>query len=110
MNTIYLVQGDTGPQIKINVTREDTGLALDVSGGSARLKVRRKGTDAITFTLTASDIGDNLENGTLYFSLDGGQLATIAAGSYEGEVELTLGDSTIETVYEKVDIVIREDF
>ena len=110
MNTIYLVQGDTGPQIKIDVTREDTGLALDVSGGSARLKVRRKGTEIVTFTLTASDIGDNLENGILYFSLDGGQLATIAAGNYEGELELTLGDSTIETVYERVDIVIREDF
>lgn len=110
MTTIYLVQGDTGPQIKINVTREDTGLAVDVSGGSARLKVRRKGTEAVTFTLTASDIGENLENGTLYFSLDGGQLATIAAGSYEGEVELTLADATVETVYEKVDIVIREDF
>lgn len=110
MTTIYLVQGDTGPQIKINVTREDTGLAVDVSGGSAKLKVRRKGTEAVTFTLTASDIGENLENGTLYFSLDGGQLATIAAGSYEGEVELTLADTTVETVYEKVDIVIREDF
>lgn len=110
MTTIYLVQGDTGPQIKINVTREDTGLAVDVSGGSAKLKVRRKGTDTVTFTLTASDIGSNLEDGVLYFSVDGGQLATIAAGSYEGEVELTLADATVETVYEKVDIVIREDF
>lgn len=110
MTTIYLVQGDTGPQIQINVTREDTGTAVDVSGGSAALKVRKKGASALAFTLTASDVGDNLQDGILYFSLDGGQLATIAAGSYEGELELTLGDSTVETVYEKVDIVIREDF
>lgn len=110
MTTIYLVQGDTGPQISIKVTREDTGTAVDVSGGSAKLKVRKKGTEAVSFTLTSSDIGENLENGQLYFSLDGGQLATIAAGNYEGEVELTLSDATVETVFERVDIVIREDF
>lgn len=110
MSTIYLVQGDTGPQIYITVTREDTGVAVDVSSGTARLKVRKKGTDTVLFTLVASDVGDNLKNGNLYFSLDGGQLATIAAGNYEGELELTLADSTVETVYERVDIVIREDF
>jgi len=110
VSTIYLVQGDTGPQIFITVTREDTGVAVDVSSGTARLKVRKKGTDTVLFTLVASDVGDNLENGNLYFSLDGGQLATIAAGNYEGELELTLADSTVETVYERVDIVIREDF
>lgn len=110
MTTIYLVQGDTGPQVFITVTREDTGTAVDVSGGSAKLKVRKKGTDTVSFTLTASDIGSNLEGGKLYFSLDGGQLATIAAGNYEGEVELTLADATVETVFERVEIVIREDF
>lgn len=110
MTTIYLVQGDTGPQVFITVTREDTGTAVDVSGGSAKLKVRKKGTDTVSFTLTASDIGSNLEEGKLYFSLDGGQLATIAAGNYEGEVELTLADATVETVFERVEIVIREDF
>lgn len=110
MTTIYLVQGDTGPQVFITVTREDTGTAVDVSGGSAKLKVRKKGTDTVSFTLTASDIGSNLEEGKLYFSLDGGQLATIAAGNYEGEVELTLSDATVETVFERVEIVIREDF
>ena len=110
MTTIYLVQDDTGPQIYISVKREDTGEAVDVSGGSARLKVRKKGLDTLSFTLTAADVGDNFENGNLYFSLDGGQLATIAAGNYEGEVEMTMGDGIIETVYERVDIVIREDF
>jgi len=110
VTTIYLVQGDTGPQIYIQVTRDGTGAAVDVSGGTARLKVRKKGTETILFTLVASDVGDNLSEGKLYFSLDGGQLATITPGAYEGELELTFTDSTIETVYEKVDIVIREDF
>ena len=110
MTTIYLVQGDTGPQIYMKVTREDTGQAVDVSGGSAVLLVRKRGQTAILFTLSAADVGSNLEDGNLYFSLDGGQLATIAGGSYEGELQLTLGDGIIETVYERVSIVIREDF
>jgi len=110
VTTIYLVQGDTGPQIKVAVTRDDTGVAVNVSGGSASLKVRKKGSETVAFTLSASDIGDNLQDGLLYFSLDGGQLATIAAGNYEGEVELTLSDATVETIFEKIDIVIREDF
>ncbi len=110
MSTIYLVQGDTGPQIFISVTREDSGAAIDVSGGTARLKVRKKGSTTLDFTLTAANTGNNLAEGKLYFSLDGGQLATIASGNYEGEVELTLSSGIIETVYEKIDIVIREDF
>tara|TARA_Y100000385_G_C12924109_1_gene563873 strand:- start:290 stop:604 length:315 start_codon:yes stop_codon:yes gene_type:complete len=104
------VQGDTGPQIKVAVTREDTGVAISLDGGAAALKVRKKGSETLAFTLSASDIGDNLQDGLLFFSLDGGQLATIAAGNYEGEVELTLADATVETIFEKVDIVIREDF
>lgn len=110
MTTIYLVQGDTGPQIFITVTREDTGAAVDVSGGSARLKVRKKGSTTLSFTLTAANAGSNLQEGKLYFSLDGGQLATIASGNYEGEVELTFSDGIIETVYERIGIEIREDF
>jgi len=110
VTTIYLVQGDTGPQIKVTVTREDTGVAVDVSGGSAALKVRKKGSTTLAFTLTAADVGDNLAEGTLIFQPSSGQLSTIAAGNYEAEVELTLADSTVETIFEKVDVVIREDF
>ena len=110
MNTIFLVQGDTGPQIQINVKREDTDAAIDVSGGSALLKVRKQGTTTVLFTLTATDVGQNLAQGTLIFSLSGNQLATIDAGNYEGELQLTLSDSSVETVYDPIPIVIREDF
>lgn len=109
MTTIYLVQGDTGPQIRITVTREDTGSVIDVSGGSAKLKVRKTGSTSAAFTLTTTT-GSDLQIGVLVFSLDGGQLATIAAGNYEGEVEITFSDGSVETVFERVDIVIREDF
>lgn len=110
MSTIYLVQGDTGPQIKLTVTREDTGYPVNISGGSSLLKVRKKGASAILFTLTSLNVGDDLQNGVCVFSLSGGQLATISAGNYEGELEITLSDSTVETVYEELSIVIREDF
>ena len=74
-----------------------------------RLKVRKAGQSDVLFTLTATDTGDNLENGICIFGLDGGDLATITT-KYDGEVEITFSNSTVETVYEKIPIVVREDF
>lgn len=110
MSIIYLVQGDTGPQVKITVTRESTGSAIDVSGGSAALKVRKKGSETVVFTLAASTVENDLAQGILIFVPNSSELATIAAGNYEAEVEITLSDGTVETIYETIPVVIREDF
>ena len=58
MSTINLVQGDTGPQIKTTITREDTGEVIDMSGGTVRLKVRKRGAATLSFTLTALRCGE----------------------------------------------------
>mgnify|MGYP001546091452 CR=1 FL=1 len=109
MSTINLVQGDTGPQIKVTLTREDTGEVIDASGGTVRLKVRKRGASTLAFTLTALDVGQNLEEGIAIFAFSDGDL-DLDPGYYEGEIEITLSDSTIETVYETLEFFIREDF
>ena len=109
MTTLFLVQGDTGPQIQVNLTRADTGSAVDCSGGTATLKVRARGSDTTLFTLTAANSGTDLQDGKLIFSV-GNNIATIDAGSYEGEVNVAFSDGTVETVFEVVDLVIRDDF
>jgi len=109
MTTLFLVQGDTGPQVQVNLTRADTGSAVDCSGGTCTMKVRARGSDATLFTMTAANIGTNLQDGKLIFSVSN-NLATIDAGSYEGEVNVVFSDGTIETVFEVVDLVIRDDF
>jgi len=109
MSTINLVQGDTGPQIKVTVTREDTGAVVDMSGGTVRLKVRKRGASALSFTLTALDTGTNLENGIALFVFNTGDL-DVDPGNYQGEIEITFEDATVETIYETLDFFVREDF
>jgi hypothetical protein len=104
-----LVQGDQAPQIQAKLTRDDTGAAIDFSGGSCALKFRAKGTTAILFTLAAADVGGNFADGIAVFSFSGTQL-DIGEGYYEGEVEITYAGGEIETVFEVIDFYLRADF
>ena len=70
--TIELVQGDTGPQIKAEITRE--GVAQNLSGATAVLRFRKKKTTSVLFTLSTISSADQLTAGELYFSFTAGQL------------------------------------
>lgn len=109
MSTINLVQGDTGPQIKVTVTREDTGAVVNMAGGSCVLKFKKRGGNSVLFTLTAIDVSTNLEDGIAIFSFGTGDL-DLDPGNYLGEIEITLSDGTVETIYETLTFFIREDF
>jgi hypothetical protein len=108
MTTIYLVQNDTGSQIKVNLTREDTGSAVDLSGATVRLKFKKKNTANVLSTLTAA-AGSDLSNGEAIFVFAAAD-TDITAGDYIGEIEVTFSDDSIESVFETIDIVVREDF
>ena len=104
-----LVQGDTAPQIKATITREDDGSVIDFSGGSCALKFRAKGSTTTLFTLAAADLGANFENGIALFSFSGTQL-DVDKGYYEGEIEITYNSGKIETIYKVIDFYVRADF
>ena len=104
--TIQLVQGDTGPQIKADITRD--GSAEDLTGATAVLRFRKKKTDTVLFTLSSVSNSDQLAAGELYFVFSSGQL-DLAEGFYEGEIEI-VSSGVRETVYEVVDFFLREDF
>jgi hypothetical protein len=109
MSTINLVQGDTGPQIKVTVTREDTGLPVDLTGSTVVLKFKKRGASALTFTLTNVNTSDTLEDGVAVFVFSDGSL-DIDPGHYEGEIEVTFANATVETIYETLSFFVREDF
>ena len=104
-----LVQGDQAPQIQAKLTRDDTGVAIDFSGGSCALKFRAKGTTTTLFTLAAADIGGNFADGIAVFSFSGTQLV-LDEGYYEGEIEITYDSGTVETIFQVLDFYIRADF
>lgn len=105
---VYLVQGDNSAQIRVTLTREADGSAVDLTGGSVKLRVRERFATTNTFTLTGSI--QDAEAGIALFSLAGGEIDDIAPGVYLGEVEFTNGLSQKETVYDLTEFIIREDF
>jgi len=110
MTTYPLVQGDTAPQIKATITREDDGTVVDFAGGSGRLRFRAKGTTTTLFTLNAIDIGTNFANGIAIFNFASDSLTTLAAGFYEGEIEITYQSGAVETMFDVLNFQLREDF
>jgi len=106
---INLVQGDTGPQIKVTLTRSDTGLAEDVSDATIKMHFRKQDTTSVLFSLTNQSTPEQQELGVCIFVFSAGQL-DVDAGYYEGEVEVVFQSGTRETVYEVVEFYVREDF
>jgi hypothetical protein len=106
---IFIVQGDTGPDIKITLTREDTGEVENLSGASVAMHFRRKNRDNVLFTLTGGGTVQEAEQGVVIFAFNGSQLDQVP-GEYEGEVEVVYDSGQRETIYESIDFVIREDF
>ena len=107
--TINLVQGDTGPQIKTTMTREDTGSAQDLTGATIKMHFRKKHTKTLLFSVDNSAGDDDLDDGICIFTFTAGQL-DLDAGYYEGEVEVVFSGGTRETIYEKIEFYLREDF
>jgi len=105
-----LVQGDTAPQIKVTLTRSDTGDVIDLTEASTcQLHFRKKNTDSVLFSLSNQSGDSDQALGIAIFAFSGSQL-DITPGNYEGEVEVVFTSGVRETVYETLDFVLRADF
>ena len=107
---IELVKDDNGTQVECIISRDNTGLPVNLTGATVRLKFRKKRTKTILFTLTnITEETVDLVNGQAIFQFSGDNLA-LEAGMYEGEVEVTFANENIETVYEIINFQVRDDF
>jgi len=107
--TIQLVQGDTGPQIKVTLTRSDTGAVQDLTDSTVKMRFRKKRSTTVLFTLDNQSTADQKTSGIAIFVFGAGQL-DLDEGYYEGEVETVLSGGQRETVYDVLDFYLREDF
>ena len=107
MANILLVKDDTSPQVQVTITREDTGQAVNLAAATTRMKFRAAETTQVLTTLTGG-AGD-LANGVVVFTFASGDL-NVAAGEYEGEIEVTFSDSSVETIFEIIVFTVRADF
>lgn len=105
---IKLVQGDTRPQIKVTLTDEGTGAAINVTGATVEMKFRAVGSSTLLDTLTGYVLDGPA--GTVVFIWNANTLNQ-PAGDYEGEVQVTFPNGGgIQSVYELLKFKLREDF
>lgn len=124
---IKLVRNDTRPQIIVDITESSSGLPIDVSSATVRLKFRMEAETTLIATLVATKLaGRALDDGTVdtnppydtpgvggrvVFSwADAPGALEGEAGNYEGEIEMEFIDGTIQTVYDLMKFKLREDF
>ncbi len=122
--TINLVQGDTKPEL--NFTLRDSATAIvtspvtildeddsstwkiiNITGYTIKLKFKELNSSTVLFTESLAIISGS--GGTCSMIWPAGSL-DIAAGIYEGELELTDGSSKVQTVYDKLKFKVREQF
>lgn len=106
---IKLVQGDTKPALVCNITDDATGVALNITGATVLLKFRAVGSTTLTATVTGSII-NGLAGQVAFFPASAPEMLLGAAGDYEGEIQITFADGTIQTVYDLLKFKVREDF
>ena len=123
--TINLVQGDTNPQLNFTLRDSKTAITtdpvtildeddsstwaiIDITGYSIELKFRALNSTTALFT-EALGITAPATNGECYMIWPADSL-DVAAGIYEGELQLTDGSSKVQTVYDKLKFKIREQF
>lgn len=118
--TLNFVTGDTLPALTLTLKNKNAAVSgsildpdnsatwepVNISGATVRLRLRKVGETALadtrTFLITnATDGICETDFATDTFS---------AAGTYEGEVEITYANGNKQTVHDLVRFKVREDF
>lgn len=107
--TYNYVQGDTGPQLRLTFTDEDTGTVTDLTNATATLYVRKKGTSSAVVVRPLYINPELATQGQAIVAWQEGDL-DLAPGVYEGEVEVTRASGVRETLYDVLVFNIRGDF
>lgn len=112
-DTIYLVQGDTYPEVNLTLKDSNTGepsdpdtwSAIDLSAvtTSVRVDFLVRGSSTIVATADCTKTGSGVD-GKVFFLIPSAVLA--AAGIYEGEIVIVYAAGS-ETVYDKLKLKVR---
>lgn len=103
---IKLVQGDTGPDIDVALTDDDTGDVVGVGNelDVVRMYFRKAGSSELIATIVATKPNGGTD-GVVRFSWSAGDLDD--AGNYEGEVEITFSTGKVQTMYDILKFKVR---
>ena len=107
--TYKYVQGDTGPQIRLTFTDEDTGTVTDLTNATVTLHFRKQGSTTVLFSRDLFVNPDTATNGQAIVAWNTGDLDQ-DPGLYEGEIEVVRGSGIRETLYNVLAFEIRAEF
>jgi hypothetical protein len=105
---IKLVQGDTGPQIRLALTNQATSAPINLTGATVNLNFRAVGAATAEFTRPAFINPDTAINGVCYIDWAPGDL-DVEPGDYEGEIEVIQATGARETIYDLLKFRVREE-
>jgi len=119
-DTIKFVVGDTLPSLEttlkdsntaasgqtLDTENSDTWAAIDLTGGSVKLRIREVGQTTLIKTITGTIA--SAANGKVNFAIPSGTWTT--AGTFEGEIEYTTSGGGIHTVQDLIKFKVRDDF
>ena len=111
-DSIKLVVGDTLPELlftlkdsntaaagkTLDVEDSTTWAAVNLTGGSVKLRIRKVGTTTVLSTITGSIT--SAANGQVTIAFPSGTWTT--AGTFEGEIEYTTSAGGIQTVQDLI--------
>jgi len=106
---IKLVKDDTRPSLVCNITDDTTGAVINITGATVKLYFRAVGSTTLQATVTGS-ITDGPNGQVTFYPSSAPAMLSGDAGDYEGEIEITFSDGTIQTVYDTLKFKIRADF
>lgn len=121
LTTIDLVQNDQLPELTVTLKDSNqaaagqtldpddpaTFSAIDLSGGSVRMRVRAVGSTTLIDTLVGTIVAP-AANGTVTFLFNSDTLDT--TGVLEGEIEITDSSSRTQTVVDLIKFKVRSQF
>ena len=119
--TINLVQGDTKPELNFTIRDSATAVSgktldeddsstweiINITGYTIKLKFKALTSSTVLFTESLAIISGSGGTCSMIWPADS---LDITAGIYEGELELTDGSSKVQTVYDKLQFKVREQF
>jgi hypothetical protein len=108
MSTIKLVRNDTAPQLRLTLTDSQTGAPINLTSATVTLHLRALNTTTLLLARNAV-VQLPAAAGVAILIWNPGDL-NLEPGDYEGEIQVTLGDGTIETLFNPLQFVIREEF
>jgi hypothetical protein len=101
--SVQLVQGDTAPILRGVIRDDDTGDPLNLTGATVYFQMRKA--DDHRYSINAACTITAPLTGSVSYTLANNDLNT--PGTYQGQYEVHYADTTVQTTYNPVEIVVR---